>query len=264
MRTSGGVIAPADAGVASRVVRRVCLLSQALAGVVVGSYGRGMTTSQPKTVRISASSHRVEVFAAQGDAPFHLEGTAEVEEGERQITVSKARSKLVVSVAAGTDMVIGTSNARVGVHGPVGHVAIVTESGRVEVEQAASVDIRTGSSRVEVGTVAGECRIRSSSGKVQVGSCGDADVAGESGRIELHRVAGHVDAHSVSGRIEMALESPHDVRAETVTGRIEVSLPKGATAYQPPDSALDTLRPPDCDCTVIARSTTGKVVVTSR
>ncbi len=206
----------------------------------------------------------MEVFAAAGDAPFHLDGTAHVDEGERQITVSMARSRLVVSVAAGTDLVVGTSNARVEVHGPVGHVAIVTESGRVEVEQAASVDIRTESSRVEVGTVAGVCRIRSNSGTVEVGSCGDADVSGETGRIELRRVSGHVDAHSVSGRIEMALESPHDVRAETVTGRIEVSLPKGATAYQPPDSALGTLRPPDCDCTVIARSTTGKVVVSSR
>lgn len=223
-----------------------------------------MSSSAPLTVRISAGTDRVEVFAAEGEAPFHVEGTAEVERGERQITVGSVRSRLTVSVAAGTDVVIGTSSGRIEVHGPVGHVAIVTESGRVQVDQAASVDIRSESSRVEVGEVAGGCRIRSSSGRVHVGSCGDADVAGESGRIELQRVAGHVDAHSVSGRIELALEAAHDVRAETVTGRIEVSLPQGTTAYQPLDSAPGTPRPPDCDCTVIARSTTGRVVVTSR
>lgn len=244
--------------------RSVCLLSQPLVRSPVGPYGRGMGNTEPSTVRISAGTRRVEVVAAEGEAPFHVEGTAEVELGERRITVGNVASKLIVSVAAGTDLVIGTSSGPVDVRGPVGHVAIVTASGRVQVERAASVDIRSESSRVEVGQVAGVCRIRASSGKVHVVSCGDADVAGESGRIELQRVAGHVDAHSVSGRIDVAMETAHDVRAETVTGRIEVSLPKGATPYQPTDSALSTQRPPDCDCTVIARSTTGKVVVTSR
>jgi DUF4097 and DUF4098 domain-containing protein YvlB len=140
----------------------------------------------------------------------------------------------------------------------------VTESGKVEVESAESVDIRTQSSRVEVGKVAGVCRVRSTSGKVEVGSCGDADIAGTSGRIELQRVAGSVEAHSVSGRIELSMAAANDITAETVTGRIEVSLPKGSVAYQPSESELGTLRPPGCDCTVVARSTTGKVVVTSR
>ena len=222
-----------------------------------------MTSSAPTTVRVSASSNRVEVLAVDGDRAFRVEGTADVDEVGPQVTISKVRSSLRISVATGTDLVIGTSSGRIEIRGHVGHLAIVTESGRVDVEHAESVDIRTESSRVEVGDVTGACRIRSTSGRVQVGSCGDADIAGSSGRIELRQVAGPVDAHSVSGRIEVALTAAYDVRAETVTGRIEVSLPKGTTAYQPPESAPETLRPPDCDCTVIARSTTGKVVVTS-
>ena len=222
-----------------------------------------MTTAAPMTVRISAGNNRVEVVAAAGQV-FRLEGQATVEEVGDQVTISRPESKLRVSVPAGTNLVIGTTSGRIEIAGPLGHVAVVTESGKVEVESAESVDIRTRSSRVEVGKVAGVCRIRSTLGKVEVGSCGDADIAGDSGQIELQRVAGSVEAHSVSGRIELSMAAANDITAETVTGRIEVSLPEGIVAYQPSQSELGTLRPPGCDCTVVARSTTGKVVVTSR
>jgi DUF4097 and DUF4098 domain-containing protein YvlB len=222
-----------------------------------------MTAAAPTTVRISAGNHGVAVVAAAGRT-FQLNGEATVDEVGDQITISRPESKLQIFVPPGTNLVIGTTSGRIGLSGPLGHVAVVTESGKVEVESAESVDIRTRSSRVEVGRVAGLCRVRSTSGKVEIGSCGDADIAGESGRIELQRVAGSVEAHSVSGRIELSMASANDVTAETVTGRIEVSLPKGSVAYQPAESELGTLRPPECDCTVVARSTTGKVVVTSR
>jgi hypothetical protein len=242
---------------------RVCLLSHGLASASAHPYGRIMTSDATRVVRISATHNRVEVFAASGSA-VRVDGSAEVSESDGQVTVSNVTSRLAVFVDAGTDLVIGTTNGRVAVKGPAGQVSIVTESGRVGVEEAASVDIRSGSSRVEVGSVTGTCRIRSTSGRVDVGSCGVADIASNSGRIEMHKVNGEVAAHSVSGRIELSMETANDVRAETVTGRIEVSLPNGTVAYQPPGSALGTLRPPGCDCTVVARSTTGKVVVTSR
>lgn len=222
-----------------------------------------MTSVAPTTVRISAGHHRVEVLAAEG-SEFRFEGSAEVEQSTGQLTVGQVTSRLSVFVDAGTDLVTGTTSGRITAAGPIGHVSIVTDSGRVQVETASSADVRSESSRVEVGEVTGTCRIRSTSGRVVVGSCGAADIAGESGRIELQQVNGEADAHSVSGRIEMSMASAHDVRAETVTGRIEVSLPTGTVAYQPQESAVGTLRPPGCDCTVIAGSTTGKVVVSSR
>jgi DUF4097 and DUF4098 domain-containing protein YvlB len=222
-----------------------------------------MSSVAAPTVRISGGSSRVEVTAKEGGS-FRLEGSADVVEDGHQVTISQVRSRLSVTVAAGTHLVIGTTSGRVDVTGRVGNLAVVTMSGRVQVESAASVDIRTQSSRVEVGSVAGSCRVRSTSGKVEVGACGDADISARSGRIELQRVDGEVDAHSISGRIDLSMASANDVRAETVTGRIEVSLPKNTVAYQPPKSAPQTLRPPNCDCTVVARSTTGKVVVTSR
>lgn len=243
--------------------RLVCRLSQRLAPRPTRPYGRGMPSDAPTVVRISASHNRVEVIAKKG-ATFRLEGSAEVSEAGGQITVSNVHSRLRVHVPADSDLVIGTTSGRIEVTGRVGHLAIVTESGRVEVDAAASIDIRTESSRVALGDVAGVCRIRSGSGRVEVKSCGRADIAGDRGRIELHNVDGEVDAHSVSGRIELSMASANDVRAETVTGRIEVSLPKGTVAYQPIDVSDRTLRPPGCDCTVIARSTSGKVVVEAR
>jgi DUF4097 and DUF4098 domain-containing protein YvlB len=150
------------------------------------------------------------------------------------------------------------------VGGPVGHVAITSASGRVEIEQAASVDVRTASSAVEIGTVTGTCCVRAQSGRVEVGSCGSADIASKSGRVVLDHVDGEVDVHSVSGRIELSLDAAHDVHAETVTGRIEISLPPGTAAFEPDGPTDDRLRPPGADCTVFARSLTGRVVVDSR
>lgn len=222
-----------------------------------------MTSDTTPVVRISGGHHRVEVFAVDGSA-VRVEGTADVSEVKGQFTVSNVVSRLAVFVDTGADLVIGTTSGRIAVTGRVGHLAIVTESGRVAVDAAASVDIRSETSRVEVGEVTGTCRIRSTSGRVEVRSCCKADIAGDSGRIELHNVTGEVDAHSVSGRIKLSMDAANDIRAETVTGRIEVSLPNGTLAFRPPESALGTLRPPGCDCTVIARSTTGKVVLTSR
>jgi hypothetical protein len=222
-----------------------------------------MPSAAPTAVRISAGVHRVEVAAAEG-ATFRVDGPAHVADVDGVVTVSDVSGRLRVFVGADTEVLIGTTSGRVGVSGPIGHVAIVTESGRVDVESAASADIRSETARVEVGDVTGSCRIRSTSGRVEVRSCGSAEVSADSGQIEMWQVSGEVDAHSVSGRIELSMATANDVRAETVSGRITVSLPKGTVAHRPTAAADRSPRPPGCDCTVVARSTTGKVVVTAR
>lgn len=222
-----------------------------------------MSDGAPMSVRIAGGAHRVEVRAVEGGT-LQVKGDARVDRSDRGATIDEVRGRLKVSVPAGADVVVGTSSGRIEVVGRVGHAAVVSETGRVEVERAASVDIRTETSRVAVGQVSASCRVRSKSGRVEVARCGAADVASDTGRVELHHVDGVVDAHSVSGRIELSLEQPHDVRAETVTGRIEVSLPRGTVAFQPEGPADQRLRPPDASCTVSTRSATGKVVVANR
>jgi DUF4097 and DUF4098 domain-containing protein YvlB len=222
-----------------------------------------MTSGVPTSVRIAGGSGRIDVVAATGTS-FRVEGRAEVVHTDGLATVRASSGKVSVFVDAGTDLVIGTTSGGIAVMGPVGHLAVVTQSGRVDVERAASIDIRNESGRIEVGDVAGTCRIRSSTGRVEVDSCCDADISGDSGRIEVRAVNGEAAAHSVSGRIELAMAAANDVFAETVTGRIDVTLPAGTVAYQPDDPADAGERPPDCDCTVVARSTSGEVVVTAR
>jgi len=222
-----------------------------------------MSDGAPMTVRIASGSHRVEVRGVNG-GDVSVKGDARVDRSELVATIDEVRGRLKVTVPAGADVVVGTSSGRIEVVGRVGHAAVVSETGRVEVERASSVDIRTETSAVEIGDVEGACRVRSKSGRVEVARCGAADVASETGRVELRHVDGVVDAHSVSGRIELSLEHPHDVRAETLTGRIEVSLPRGTVAFQPEGPADRRLRPPDASCTVSTRSETGKVVVATR
>ena len=56
-------------------------------------------------------------------------------------------------------------------------------------------------------------------------------------------------------------EIAHDVDAETVSGRIEVELPKGVRAYQPEAREAATSPPDGYDCVVAARSVSGRVRV---
>lgn len=217
----------------------------------------------PLTVRIASGHHRLEIVAGDG-AEFNVDGKARVTHSNGSVTVDEPTSRLRVTVPSGTNLVIGSTSGRVSTKGLLGDVAVVSESGRIDVESAGSLDARAESGAVDVGTITGSCCIRSKSGRVDVEQCGSANVASKSGRVELHHVDGEVDAHSVSGRIELNLTQPHDVRAETVTGRIEVSLPRGTVAFQPVDVSDTRLRPPNAECTVTARSETGKVVVTTR
>jgi DUF4097 and DUF4098 domain-containing protein YvlB len=209
-------------------------------------------------VRIAARSQRVTVTAA-ADATFGLSGRADVHTDGAQVTIDKVRSNISVQVPEGTDIVIGTSSGRVGAHGRLGATAISTRSGRVDVDDASSVDVRATSASVTIGTVDGACRVHTASGRVRIEGCGEADVSTKSGRIQMRNVTGPVTAHSISGRVTVRMSEAHDVHAETVTGRIELSMPAGSVVHQRvPGSPLP---PPGAGCTVIARSTTGKVVL---
>jgi DUF4097 and DUF4098 domain-containing protein YvlB len=214
-------------------------------------------------VRITSGSNRVRVVAEDRD-DVKITGRAEVVRRDGETTIDADRNAVAVHVPEGTDLVIGTTSARVDVQGRVGDVAIVTVSGRVSVERASSVDARTTSARIEVGHAANACRLRTVSGKITVEGCADADVATDSGKIELDGVRGPVHAHCVTGRIEVGLAAAYDVNAETVTGRIVVAFPKGIRAFRSSRPG-QTMTPGDgADCTVFARSVKGRVDITSR
>jgi DUF4097 and DUF4098 domain-containing protein YvlB len=215
------------------------------------------------TVRISSTSGRLRIVA-EGDAPIAFEGRADVAHDDGVVTIDAGSGSLLVTVPEGSDLIVGATSGRVDVTGRAGNVAIVTGSGRVTIDSAGAADVRTGSGRVEIGSVDGECRVRSFSGRVVIRRCGRADVAGGSGQIRLEDVHGQAAAHCVSGRITIALASAADVTAETVSGRIDVSLPHGVRVHRVTSIGDPGLRPPDTDCTVAARSGSGRITISSR
>jgi DUF4097 and DUF4098 domain-containing protein YvlB len=150
------------------------------------------------------------------------------------------------------------------IDGRVGAVSAMTTSGRISIADAESVDVRTRSGRIEVKRTSGSCRAVATSARVDIGHCGDADVTSRSGRITLDDANGRVRAHCKSGRIEISMGGAHDVDAETVSGRITVSLPAGVRARVvelPGDPAVDV---GGHDCVVVARAGSGRVDVSNR
>ena len=214
-------------------------------------------------VRITTTSGAIQVVAEPGRTEV-WSSAAPLEPAQLPATIDGGASKVRVLIPEGTDLVVGATSGRVTIEGRVGAVSAMTTAGRVSIEQAESVDVRSRSGRVEVGRSNGSCRAVATSARVVIGRCGDADVTSRSGRIVLKDANGRVRAHCTSGRIEIALGGAYDVDAETVSGRIVVSLPAGVRACTvvPPDEPV--AEPGDCDCVVVARSGSGRVDVGNR
>jgi DUF4097 and DUF4098 domain-containing protein YvlB len=209
-------------------------------------------TTSSGAVRVRAEADRTECWssiAPQDVSPFTVDGKS---------------SAVEVRVPEGTDLVIGATSGRVTVEGRVGAVSVLSTSGRISIERAASVDARTRSGRVDVGHVDGVCRIVSTSGRVEIDRCAAADAASGSGRVVLSDAHGPVRATSTSGRVKVALAGAHDVEAETVSGRIDVAYPVGVRPLVVSAAGDVAAATQDCDCTVVARSASGRVVVSER
>lgn len=211
------------------------------------------------SVRISSKSGRVRIVA-ESRMDVEVEGRARVVEDRGQTTIETSSDSLVVRVPLDSDVVVGTVSSKITAEGRLGHVAAVSESAPVLIESARSADVRTTSGRIQLGEVEGEVRAHTVSARVTVERSGRAEVSTASGRIGLRNVSGPVHAHCTSGRIEVEMASAHDVEAETVSGRISVSFPDGVHAHQLSDASEP--RPAECDCTVLARSTSGRITVT--
>lgn len=212
------------------------------------------------SVRIAAGSGRVRVIA--GDHDFSVDGEAQVRIDGRRATVESTQ-RLTVYVPEDTDLVIGVSSGRVDIEGVVGAVAVTSESGRVTIDHASTVDARTTSGRVQVGCCDGECRIMSNSARVTVDHCGAADVSTTSGRIDLHDADGLVRAHCVSGRIDIEMDGAHDADAETVSGRVKITYPPDVQFERDDGGAADPSSH-GATCRVRARSVSGRVSVSNR
>jgi DUF4097 and DUF4098 domain-containing protein YvlB len=87
-------------------------------------------------------------------------------------------------------------------------------------------------------------------------------VTTSSGRITLRDVHGRAQAHCASGRIDVTMGTPSDVDAETVSGRINITMPEGVRVRIETPTSTTVAADGECECVVTARSGSGRVVVT--
>ena len=214
-------------------------------------------------VRITTTSGRVRVIA-EDRRDVRVSGGVEVTQEGSTLTAQATSGSVEARVPTGVDVMIGTTSGRIAVEGRVGSLSMVSTSGRITAEHAGSLDARSASGRIKVERVDGGCRVRSASGPITVEACRNCDVSTTSGRVELAAVTGEARAHCISGRIQIRMVEPHDVVAETVSGRISVSVPSGARVRRTTDDAPAVPPDKDFDCTVTARSVSGRVDVVSR
>ncbi len=214
-------------------------------------------------VRIASTSGRVELIA-EDRTDVDVRGDAEVTRFGAATTITGDHGRLIVRVPAGIDVVIGATSGRVDVTGTVGATAVTTDSGRIGIERATSVDARSNDGRIEIGHCSANCCLRSEHGAVAVASCGSADVATATGRISLGDVRGAARAHCTNGRVDITMATANDVSAETVTGRISVSMPRGVRAFCTDLADGPAERPDDADCVVSTHSVTGRVDIVNR
>lgn len=102
------------------------------------------------------------------------------------------------------------------------------DSGSLDIAGVSTVDVRVDSGSVEVSDVPGTVKVQSDSGRVELANIGqDATVNASSGSIKGERLGGNVDVHADSGRIELELVKAANVKAQSDSGSIKVTVPAG-------------------------------------
>jgi DUF4097 and DUF4098 domain-containing protein YvlB len=218
-----------------------------------------------ESVRVSTTAGRVDVVAEQR-TDAEIRGGQADRDGAT-LTVTAGPGRVEVRVPEGFSVIVGTSSGRVTLRGRFDVVAAATDSGRISVGIARSVDARTVSGRVDVNHARDRCRARTVSGRVDIGETADLDADTESGSIRVRAAVGDVRARTTSGRIEIGIGGPSDISAETMNGRIVLTLARGLGAdvdLTSTSNRVDNDAPAGTDCHIVARTVSGRVEVRPR
>jgi DUF4097 and DUF4098 domain-containing protein YvlB len=108
-----------------------------------------------------------------------------------------------------------------------------TASGDLEIgEVTGSLRVNTASGDVQVQSVGRDLQCRSASGDVEIGSVGgDASLTSASGDLVVHDTCGSAMARTASGEIELLRARRGEVRAQTASGDVQVSVLPGTGVY---------------------------------
>lgn len=177
-----------------------------------------------------------------------------------------ATAIISIRCPAGSSAIVGTATGRVSVKGDLDRVRVTSVSGGVSVTRARVAELRTVSGRIEVGETGDLARLTTRSGHVLLGPAAVAELSSASGRIVAGPVSGDVRAQSVSGRIELLTGGGATVHARTVSGGIVVGLPRGTrprlVVQSRSGATFDGEQGDDCVCRL--QSVSGRIQVEYR
>jgi DUF4097 and DUF4098 domain-containing protein YvlB len=232
-----------------------------------------MSSAEPHEVssriRIALIAGEVIVRGEERDDVRVVEGDGTPEwspDGFLTIKPHARHARVHLLVPRGAEVVVGTITGTVTFEGEVAIARINTKSGGIRVERALDVDARTLSGAITIGACE-RCRVRSGSGRIQIGSAMVVEVSSISGRIEVEEVSAEARARSVSGRVDLAAGPRTMVLAETVSGRLTVTVPDGAHPEYHIRSAVGRVRTEveqGEDGRIKARSLSGSIQVLRR
>lgn len=144
-----------------------------------------------------------------------------------------------------------------------------TGSGTVRVRGASEVRVTVSSGDIELRDVTGRVDATTSSGDVlleRVG--GPATVHSSSGSVTGRDLAGPVDASTSSGDIAVDLNRQQDLRADTSSGDVEVSVPAGAyrvdTDGDRDGGDVEVIDDPDARYALTLSTSSGSIAVRER
>lgn len=223
---------------------------------------------QPE-VRITAGSGSITVIGEARDDVV-TDGQGEVnlaDDGAFEVSPRRRSHSMTVRCPEGASVMVGTRSGSLALRGPLGTVRATTMSGSIDVERAASADLRAMSGTITLGTCSGPCRIKTKSGSTHVGSAGSVEIHIGSGRVTVDHVEGSVTVRAVSGSVTLETEGGGPIEVETMSGSVTVVLPDGCK----PEVRAKSLssRPKiECeqghDCKVAVRTMSGRITVRCR
>ena len=178
-----------------------------------------------RSIEVTSRSGKVTVRAADMAEPVITKGSGTID--DHGVVRTAGHSSVELGCPVGTDVVIGAASGSVRCIGGLGRVAITTASGSVEIEEAASIDVRTQSSSVTIGRCRDACAVVTKSGRVRVETAAAVTATTMSGRIDVG-AARDVTIRSATGRVHVGASGEGRILVQTVSGSVEVTMPSAA------------------------------------
>ena len=178
-----------------------------------------------RSIEVTSRSGKVTIHAGGFSEPTITKGAGTIDDDG--VVRTAGHSSIEVSCPTGTDVVIGAASGSVRCTGPLGRVAITTASGAIDIEDAASIDVRTHSSSVTIGRCRDTCAVVTKSGRVRIDDAAEVTATTTSGRIEIG-AASDVMIRSAAGKVRVRANGEGRILVQTVSGSVEITVPRAA------------------------------------